>query len=133
MGLFAIFKKKKTALTEDQRKWNKMWDLWAEEKAASPYSELMKYHSEVNNGGHGQYFINVENNGNLKNEMSALAQILSAKLNANLEKAYAAYLALEERDDEKAEETLDQCDDVFYENEQEIICALEAYASKMQL
>ena len=27
MGIFDIFKKKKTALTTDQ-KWNKMWDLW---------------------------------------------------------------------------------------------------------
>lgn len=133
MGLFGIFKKKKTELTENQRKWNKMWTLWVEEKADSPYAELMKYHSEINNGGHGQYFTNVENNGDLQEEMSALAQILSAKLNANLQQAYAAYLVLEEREDQKAEETLEQCDDVFYENEKEIIFALEEYASKIQL
>ena len=28
MGLFDIFKKKKVELTEEQLKWNKMWDLF---------------------------------------------------------------------------------------------------------
>ena len=66
--------------------------------------------------------------------MSALETILSAKLKANLEKAYKAYLVLEENeDDEQAEETLEQCDDVFYENEEEINRALEEYASKIEL
>lgn len=31
MGLFDIFKKKKEVeLTEEQLKWNKMWELWTE-------------------------------------------------------------------------------------------------------
>ena len=28
MGLFDLFKTKNTGLTEEQRKWNKMWELW---------------------------------------------------------------------------------------------------------
>ena len=56
MGLFNIFKKKKVVLTEEQLKWNKIWDLWAEGEAESPYAELITYQSEINNGGHGQYF-----------------------------------------------------------------------------
>ena len=135
MGLFDIFKKKrKGELTEQQLKWNKIWDLWVEKKAETPYAELMTYQSEVNNGGHDQYFTNVENVGDIQKEMSALEQILSEKLNNNLKKAYKAYLVLEEKEeDEKAEETLEQCDDVFYENEEEINHALEEYAAKIEL
>lgn len=134
MGLFDVFKKKEVELTKEELQWNKMWDLWTEEKAESPYAELMTYQSEVNNGGHDQYFLNVENTGNLEKEMSVLEQILSAKLKENLKKAYQAYLVLEENeDDEDAEEILEQCDDTFWENEEEINQALEEYASKMQL
>lgn len=134
MGLFDVFKKKEVKLTKEELQWNKMWDLWTEEKAESPYAELMTYQSEVNNGGHDQYFLNVENTGNLEKEMSVLEQILSAKLKENLRKAYQAYLVLEENeDDEDAEEILEQCDDTFWENEEEINQALEEYASKMQL
>ena len=130
MGLFDFFKRKKVELTEEQRKWNIMWDLWVEGKAASPYAELMTYQSEVNNGGHDQYFTNVENTGDLKKEMAALASILPQKLVSNLQKAYEAYLTSEE---EKAEEISEQCDDLFYENEEKINRLLEAYAAKVEL
>ena len=134
MGLFDIFKKKKVELTEEQLKWNKMWELWTEEKADSPYAELMTYQSEINNGGHDQYFTNVENISDLNKEISALEQILSAELKNNLNKAYKAYLILEKKEeDEEAEETLEQCDDVFYENEEEINRLLEEYACKIEL
>ena len=133
MGLFDIFKKK-PQLTEEQLKWNKMWDLWVEKKVDSPYAELMTYQSEVNNGGHDQYFTNVENISDLEKEMSALEQILSAKLKANLKKAYKAYRVLEEKEeDEKSVEILEQCDDTFWEYEEEINHALEEYASKIEL
>ena len=134
MGLFDIFKKKKVELTEEQLKWNKMWELWTEEKVASPYAELMTYQSEINNGGHDQYFTNIENTSDLNKEISALEQILSAELKNNLNKAYKAYLILEKKEeDEEAEETLEQCDDVFYENEEEINRLLEEYACKIEL
>ena len=134
MGLFDIFKKKKVELTEEQLKWNKMWELWTEEKVDSPYAELMTYQSEINNGGHDQYFTNVENTSDLNKEISALEQILPAELKNNLNKAYKAYLILEKKEeDEEAEETLEQCDDVFYENEEEINRLLEEYACKIEL
>ena len=134
MGLFDIFKKKKVELTEEQLKWNKMWELWTEEKVDSPYAELMTYQSEINNGGHNQYFTNVENISDLNKEISALEQILSAELKNNLNKAYKAYLILEKKEeDEEAEETLEQCDDIFYENEEEINRLLEEYACKIEL
>ena len=134
MGLFDFLKKKQVQLTDEQKKWNKMWELWSEGEADSPYAELMTYQSEINNGGHDQYFLNVENTGDLQKEMSVLETVLSAKLKNNLQKAYKAYLVLEEKeDDEKAEEIMEQCDDVFYENEEEINCILEEYSAKIEL
>ena len=134
MGLFDLFKKKKVELTEDQLKWNKMWDLWTGGEAESPYAELMTYQSEINNGGHSQYFCNVENNDDLSQEMSALENILSDNLIDNLHKAYKAHLILEENEeDEEAEAIMEQCDDMFYENEEEINNKLQSYADKIQL
>ena len=93
----------------------------------------MKYQSEINNGGHDQYFTNIENTGDLAKEMAALEEILSPKMNENLNNAYKAYLILEEKDDEEAEEILEECDDFFYDNEEEINRKLEEYASTIEL
>ncbi|MBR4288911.1 MAG: hypothetical protein IKT50_05705 [Clostridia bacterium] len=134
MGLFDIFKKKKVELTEEQLKWNKMWELWTQEKVESPYAELLNYSGDINSGGHGYYFECLNFEGDIKKDLSALEKILSHKLNENLQKAYRAYLMLKEKDNDKnAEEILEQCDDVFYENEEEINYALEEYASKIEL
>ena len=134
MGLFDFLKKKEVQLTDEQKKWNKMWELWTEGEADSPYAELMTYQSEINNGGHDQYFLNVGNIVDLQKEMSVLESVLSAKLKNNLQKAYKAYLVLEEKaDDEKAEEIMEECDDVFYENEEEINHMLEEYSAKIEL
>lgn len=133
MGFFGLFKKKKVELTEAQLKWNKIWELWTEEKAESPYAELMTYQSEVNNGGHSQYFCNVENVGDLQKEIAELERALPFDLNENLQKAYQAHLILEKTEDEKAEEIMERCDDAFYENEQIINQLLEKYAEKTEL
>ncbi len=134
MELPDLFRKKNVELTEDQLKWNKMWELWMEGQAVSPYAELMTYQSEIGNGGHDQYFFNVGNTGDLQKEMSALKSVLSVKLKSNLQTAYEAYLVLEDNEeDEHAEETLGRCDDIFYENEEEINHALESYASTIEL
>lgn len=89
MGVFSFFKKSKVELTDEQKKWNKMWDLWVEGRTDSPYSELMTYQSEINNGGHDQYFFNIENSGNLQKEMAILKTVLPAKLRGNLQNAYS--------------------------------------------
>ena len=123
-----LFKKKKVELTDAQQKWNRMWELWAEEKAESPYAELMTYQSEVNNGGHSQYFDNVANVGDLQKEMTELECVLPPVLNANLKKAYKAHLA-----QENAEEIMEKCDDIFYDNEQILNQILEEYARKIEL
>ncbi len=130
--MFSFFKKNRVKLTEKELKWNKMWELWAEERTDSPYSELMTYQSEVNNGGHEQYFDNVSNTKDLKKEMLSLKTILPPQLSATLEQAYTAYLTLEKNDDEQAEETIKQCDDMFYKMEEEINRILEEYAAKIE-
>lgn len=132
--MFGFFRKHKVKLTEKELKWNKMWEMWAKECTESPYSELMTYQSEVNNGGHAQYFDNVSSIKDLKNEMLSLKTILPPQLSAALEQAYTAYLTLEENnDDEQAEEIINLCDDTFYKLEEEINRILEEYAAKIEL
>ena len=134
MGLFDIFRKSKTELSDEQKKWNKMWDLWEENRTDTPYAELMTYQSEINNGGHDQYFFNIENSGNLQKEMAVLKTVLPAKLRDNLQNAYDAYLKLtNEESDEQAGTILSQYDDEFYKVEEDINRILREYASQIEL
>lgn len=132
MGILDLFSKT-AEQPEKERKWNKMWDLWAEGKAASPYAQLMTYESEVNNGGHSQYFDNTENTCELKPEVDLAGSILPEPLKSNLQRAYEAYLAQGNDWDEQYDVIFDECDDVFYEHEQLLIAILEGYAETMKL
>ena len=132
MGLFDKLKKK-DELPEKERKWNKMWDLWAEGQAKSPYAQLMTYDSEVNNGGHSQYFFNTANCGDLKAEVETILPILPDVLRENLKRGYEAFAAQEDIDDDVNDELFNECDDVFYDNEQPLLDLLEAYADTMKL
>lgn len=132
--LFNLFKRKNknSALTEAETQWNKMWDLWADGKIPSPYNEFMTYQSEVNNGGHSQYFVNTENNGDLNAEMSALAEFLPVELMENLKTAYNAHLLLEaDENNNEAETAMEKCDDVFFEREEEINSILESFCKTL--
>lgn len=133
MSVFSFFKKSKNELTNEQKKWDRMWDLWVEGRAESPYAELMTYQSEINNGGHDQYFFNIENTGDLQKEMAALEAILPVSLQKNLRDAYHAYLMLaNEEPDEQVETMLRRYDDAFYKEEETINCILRAYAAGMK-
>ncbi len=133
---FNLFKKKKEEelpLTEKDKKWNKMWDLWSDGEIESPYNELMTYQSEVNNGGHDQYFLNTSDNSDIEKELNALYEILPEEAKENLKKAYKAYLKLEENeDDEEAQEILENADDVFWENEEQITEIIKKRAEKIE-
>ncbi len=133
--MFMFLKKmKEYKLTDEQMKWNKMWDLWAEEKIGYPYQALMTYQSELNNGGHAQYFTNIENFGDLEQEFSALHLLLSPELRSNLQDAYRAYLVLEETgEDEREIKALERCDDAFYEMEEQITHLLEVFSREIEL
>ena len=120
MGIFDIFKKKTATLTTDE-KLNKMWELWAEDKLDLPCAKLMKYESEVDNGGHSQYFFNVANCGDLATEVEAVLSMLPKPLRENLKRGYDAFAAQEDIADDENEALFEECDDVFYEHEQLII------------
>lgn len=134
MGLFNFFNKKEKTLSENELKWNKMWELWSDGKADTPYSELMTYQSEVNNGGHLQYFDNIENTGDLQREISKLELILSQVLKDNLQEAYKAYHILKKNaDDKKYEKIIEKCDKIFSDNEERINRILEEYSERIEL
>lgn len=134
--IFDLFKRKKkssvneTPLSDNEIRWNKMWELWANGEIDSPYSELMEYHSEISNGGHSQYFSLITDNGDVEVAISALTEILPQFLSENVRKAYQAHLILEQNDsDENAESTMRKCDRVFFENEHLITEILETFSS----
>ena len=135
MSFFDLFKKKKTEQPIEELKWNKMWDLWVYEKIPSPYAELMTYESEINNGGHMQFFDNVANTSDLPQTVSSLYTVLNGILKQNLEAAYNAYLEYEgnEEQEDRLDEILEECDNVFYENENEIEIILKEYAKTITL
>lgn len=116
---------------ESQRKWNLLWDMWMEGTVQSPYAELMEYESEVNNGGHSQYFFNVANCGDLKAAVRVVLEILPNPLHDNLKRGYDAFAAQDDICDDDNEELFEECDDVFYENEDVLIAVLQAYADSL--
>lgn len=137
--LFDIFKRKKknsisAELSEKELKWNKMWELWANGEIESPYNELMTYQSEVNNGGHSQYFTLITDNSEVENEMASLCSILPDILKDNVHKAYQAHLILEQDEtDEYADSVIKNSDEVFFENEPLILNILESFSDKIVL
>ena len=131
MGFFDIFKRKKATPTTDQ-KLNKMWDLWADDKLDLPCAKLMRYESEVNNGGHSQYFFNVANCGDLAVEVEAVLSMLPEPLRENLARGYAAFSEQDDISDDINDELFEECDDVFYEHEQLIIDILYKAAKSFE-
>ena len=128
MGIFDIFKKKKAALTTDQ-KLDKMWDLWAVNKLDLPCAKLMKYESEINNGGHSQYFFNVANCGDLAVEVEAVLSMLPEPLRENLARGYAAFSAQDDISDDVNDKLFEECDNIFYKHEQLIIDMIQEAAN----
>lgn len=145
MGLFALFyklknrkkatKEEKYVLTEKDKRHNKMWDLWSEDKLPSPVADLMLYQAEVNNGGHDQFFFNLENrleDDAFDNTVAGVRSLLSGNLLKNFEKALEAFKAYED-DADRACEILDRCDDFYYENEDEINAIIERLWEEIQI
>ena len=57
-------RKKQTELTETQKKWNKLWELYESGELANiDYNTfvLCEYESGVNGEGHSGWFFNIEN------------------------------------------------------------------------
>lgn len=136
MGLFSIFKKKKQKVQElsiEDKKWNKLWELWANGEVESPYAELMEYQSGVNNGGHHCHLDNVYGNRDLKVYVDNLKSILPEPLKSNIELAYKTYMKnLDDLSDEDAK-ILDSCDRCYYQNEEIVTNILRQRAEKVEL
>lgn len=133
-GEALMIKKNKMHLTDEQKKWNKMWSLWTENRTNSPYTELMTYQSEINNGGHAQYFSNIESDSQIQKEIAALETVLSSQLQNNLQEAYKAYSELNKNEsDENAEITLKNCDDTFLKMKRKSTVHLKNTPKKIEL
>ena len=96
MGLFSFFRKRKKVeevkqMSEEDLKWNKMWDLWVKGEVETPYYELMDYLSGVNNGGHHCHLDNTSGNCDLKKYIDSLKKILPEPLKSNAVLAYKTY------------------------------------------
>jgi len=120
-------------LTEEDRKWNLMWDMWVQGEAESPYTELMEYDSEVNNGGHFQYFLNGSLGGDVTTQVELVLEILPQPLHDNLKKAYDAFGTLEDVYDLQNFKKFIEYDKVLYENEGPLMDVLKQYADSLSL
>lgn len=129
----SLFKKDKTEITEAQKKWNALWDMYGSgELIKTDYNTfaLCDYESGINGEGHSGWFYNTENTeGTEATEkiISALKNVLPAHLYENLSKAFDSY-GTENEDD-----VCEAADDHFYEHETEIIDILQAAANRLEL
>ena len=130
MSIFDLFKRKKETLTTEE-KLDRMWELWEIGGLKDPCAKLMTYESEVNNGGHSQYFYNIANCGDLAAEVEAVLSMLPEPLRENFNRGYTAFAAQEDISDDDNEELFEECDDVFYEHEQLLIDILYESAKSL--
>ena len=130
MSIFDLFKRKKETLTTEE-KLDRMWELWEIGGLKDPCAKLMTYESEVNNGGHSQYFYNIANCGDLAAEVEAVLSMLPEPLRENLNRGYTAFAEQEDICDDDNEELFEECDDVFYEHEQLLIDILYESAKSL--
>ena len=129
MGFFDIFKKKKVEPLTAEERWNRIWELWEIGDLLSPLENLLTYESEVNNGGHSQYFFNVANGGDLAVEVEAVLSMLPEPLRENLARGYAAFSAQDDISDDVNDELFEECDNIFYKHEQLIIDMIQEVAN----
>ena len=118
-------------LTLEDKKWNKLWDLWANGELESPYIEIMEYSSQVNNGGHAQFFSNLGDLKELNKVINILLNHLPKIFVEKVKEAYNSYLKDEFSDE--TEYLNDQCDTIFYANEKLINNMLQKYANTLEL
>jgi len=129
MGLFDMFRKNKEKPPTAEERWNRIWELWEIGDLLSPLKNLLTYESEVNNGGHSQYFFNIANCCDLKAEVEAVLSILPHPLHENLLRGYAAFSAQNDISDDVNDALFEECDNIFYKHEQLIIDIIQEAAN----
>lgn len=124
--------KKKPKLTEADLKWNKMCDMYAEGTLPSPYEEIFDYDSGIQGEGHHCYFDNCGDD--LKRIIEVLMNNLPEVLKENLKNAYDCFNRLESGSESEDDvNAIEECDSVYYKNEELIKNILEEYASTIDL
>ena len=137
MGIFDKLFRKDNAEKRARRQWEEMWRLWSEGALPSPYQELLTYDSEVQDGGHLQFFLNTEiRKTNMFAMMAQLKEVLPEDHAENVSAAYRAYLKLgiDIDDDNSIAEALEEAplrtyDGFYSEHAEELLDLLEAYAA----
>ena len=127
-----FFKKKKPKLSEQQKRWNTLWEQYGtgelKEQNFGIYC-LCDYYSGVNGEGHAGWLDNTENTEGkeaINNIVSALEEVLPDHLYDNLKRALLSYGT------EKEDNVCEKADDYFCEHEKEIIEHLQK-AAEMKL
>lgn len=132
MGLFNIFKKK-TPLTEEQKHMNFLWEKWRLEEVPAPYSTLMTYYTEIKQGSHISFFLNIAYCGEVEKAVNKIGEALPQALKENLQSAYSHYLVLINEENEETEDKIRECDAFFHENENLITDILQEYANTLEV
>ena len=136
MGLFNLFKKNKVEtpkMSIEDLKWNKMWDLWVKGEIEPPYYELMDYLSGVNNGGHHCHLDNTNGCVDLKKYIDNLILILPEPLKSNALRAYNTYVKNPDDLSDEDVKVLEECDNVYYVNEELVNNILKERAKQIEL
>ena len=126
MCIFKLFKKKKNTPLSDEALLDAFWQLWVKNELPSPYFELLTVISNLGALGHADFLNLLAKDDNLKRARSYSFDLLPEVIRTNFKNASQVYLANESRIGD--EDFLEEYDDIFYDNEQEIDKLLLSYA-----
>ena len=132
MGLFDIFKKKEP-VTDEQLKWEYIWEQWRLEEVPEPYNTIMTYYKEIKKEGHTRFFLNIAFCGEVEKAVERIGALLPEILCENLKTAYSHYVILVNEENEETEQKIRDCDTVFDENEQLILDMIQEYADTLEV
>ncbi len=132
MGLFDIFKKKEP-MTDEQLKWEYLWEKWRLEEVPEPYNTIMTYYKEIKKEGHTRFFLNIAFCGEVEKAVNKIGDLLPPVLCENLKTAYSHYVILVNEENEETEQKIRDCDTVFDENEKLILDIIQEYADTLEV
>ena len=132
MGLFDIFKKKEP-MTDEQLKWEYLWERWRLEEVPEPYNTIMTYYKEIKKEGHTRFFLNIAFCGEVQKAVDKIGALLPEVLRENLKTAYTHYVILVNEENEETEQKIRDCDTYFDENEQLILDIIQEYADTLEV
>ncbi len=132
MGLFDIFKKKEP-VTDEQLKWEYLWEKWRLEEVPEPYNTIMTYYKEIKKEGHTRFFLNIAFCGEVEKAVDKIGSLLPDILCENLKTAYSHYVILVNEENPETEQKIRECDTVFDENEKLILDIIQEYADTLEV